>query len=167
MASFSEIAKKKQSKAFDIEANYKKGLVDVDKVIEAYQVAGEAFENALDVNTALRSYEMARNLALKEGYTQKDELIVELDKTMKSLRGTSSVMSYEVKYGRKNLEGKFVFPILSIVFLLSALIFTSFSLTGYSIVGLTQNNFRFIGTGLFIFGLVFAFLYFKKKEKKK
>ena len=61
---------------------------------------------------------------------------------------------------------EYVFPILSITFLLSALIFTSFSLTGYSIGGLVENNFRFIGTGLFILGLIFAFLHFKMKGKK-
>ena len=56
--------------------------------------------------------------------------------------------------------------VFSITFLLSALIFTSFSLTGYSIGGLVENNFRFIGTGLFILGLIFAFLHFKMKGKK-
>ncbi len=63
----------------------------------------------------------------------------------------------------EGIEKRFFFASLSIIFLLSALLFTSVSLTGYSVFDLTQNNSRFIGTGLFILGLVFAFLYFKLK----
>jgi hypothetical protein len=71
------------------------------------------------------------------------------------------------KLRQKNFSMDFLFAILSIVFLVSALVFTSFSLTGYSIFGAIENNFRFIGTGFFLLGLVFAFVYFKTKNKKR
>ncbi len=65
---------------------------------------------------------------------------------------------------KRSLEKRFVFAILSMVFLLSALFFSAFSLTGYSVSWLTNESFRFGGVILFALGLVFAFFYFKGKK---
>jgi hypothetical protein len=73
----------------------------------------------------------------------------------------------------KNLSRKFdelpksghgySFAVLSIVSLLAALGFVSISLTGNIIAGLEQNSSRWVGLCLFVCGLVFSFLYLKKK----
>jgi len=68
---------------------------------------------------------------------------------------------------KKSIERRAIeYAVLSISSLVFALIFASFSLTGYSVLELTQNNSRFIGTIFFILGLVFAFVYFKRRKGK-
>lgn len=65
---------------------------------------------------------------------------------------------------KRSSKGKLLPAFLSMAFLLSALLFTSVSLTGYSVFELAQNNSRFIGTIFFICGLVCAFVYFRRKK---
>ena len=74
--------------------------------------------------------------------------------------------------GEKRREGKKTLgklvrqlsPVLAIASFVIALFFISFNLTGNSIGGLTQENFRLAGTILFVLGLVFVFVYFKNKK---
>jgi len=65
-----------------------------------------------------------------------------------------------------SLEGQ-VFGAASILSLLGALFFMSFNLTGNSIGNLTNENLLiyWAGIGLFILGLVFAFVFLKNKKK--
>lgn len=60
-----------------------------------------------------------------------------------------------------------VFGIVSIISFLGALFFISFNLTGNSIGNLNNENLSlyWIGTGLFVLGLVFAFMFFKNKKR--
>jgi LPXTG-motif cell wall-anchored protein len=56
------------------------------------------------------------------------------------------------------------FAYLAIVSFLGALIFISLNLTGHVVENSTSQNFTFAGMGFFMVGLVFVFLYFKKKK---
>lgn len=60
-----------------------------------------------------------------------------------------------------------VFGIVSIISFLGALFFISFNLTGNSIGNLSNENLSlyWIGIGLFVLGLVFAFMFFKNKKE--
>jgi len=64
---------------------------------------------------------------------------------------------------KANLEGQ-VFAIVSIISLASALFFTSLNLSGYA-TGSLANDTSLMGIVLFVLGLVFAFIFFKKKKK--
>ncbi|RLG15916.1 hypothetical protein DRN69_02285 [Candidatus Pacearchaeota archaeon] len=55
---------------------------------------------------------------------------------------------------------------LSIISLLGALFFVSVNLTGNTILGLKAENSFLAGVCLFVFGLVFAFFYFRQKRKQ-
>lgn len=62
---------------------------------------------------------------------------------------------------KKNIS----FAISSVICLAFALFFVSPSITGYDILNIGENNLQWIGLCSFICGLVFAFLYLKKKGK--
>jgi len=85
-----------------------------------------------------------------------------------SLKFASDKQKSRIKKELKEVEGGLekglVFAFLSMAFLLSALFFSIFSLTGYSIRGLAEESFRLGGVALFVLGLVFAFFYFKNKK---
>ncbi|MEJ2267971.1 MAG: hypothetical protein P8X70_02760, partial [Nanoarchaeota archaeon] len=84
-----------------------------------------------------------------------------------NIRDTITALSEKIPKNKLHIERRVLeYAILSITSLVFALIFTSFSLTGYSVMELTQNNFRFFGTIFFILGLVFAFVYLKKKKNQ-
>jgi hypothetical protein len=62
------------------------------------------------------------------------------------------------------LEKRLVYAILSIISLFGALLFVSVNLTG-NVTALTARDSNLMGILLFVFGLFFAFLFFKKKNK--
>lgn len=63
------------------------------------------------------------------------------------------------------LEKRLGFATLTIGTLFGALFFSVFSLTGYAVEGLNQNNSRWFGVALFVLGLIFSFLYLREKKK--
>ena len=68
-------------------------------------------------------------------------------------------------HSRPGLEIKIKpMAVLSILALLGALFFVSFNLTGAAIGDLTDDNFSLIGSALFFLGLIFAFIFLKKKK---
>jgi hypothetical protein len=115
--------------------------------------------NKLKEVSGLLNYavKIAPNLCIKEETLSKK----------KSVDSTITTLSEKIPKNKLHIERRVLgYAILSITSLVFALIFTSFSLTGYSVMELTQNNFRFFGTIFFILGLVFAFVYFKKKKNQ-
>ncbi len=65
---------------------------------------------------------------------------------------------------RGKLEKNLIFGILSIASLVMAFSYISLNITGYSIGGLMQENFRWMGVVFFVLGLIFAFFYSKNKR---
>ncbi len=70
--------------------------------------------------------------------------------------------SIRAELPKKDLSKKLL-SVTAIVTLVSALFFVSSNFTGNVILGLTENNSRWIGLCLFACGLICAFFYFKKK----
>ena len=58
----------------------------------------------------------------------------------------------------------FVFASVAIATFVVALFFISFDLTGHVVLGQPRTNLSFLAAGLFVFGLIFVFLYFKSKK---
>jgi hypothetical protein len=128
-----------------------------------------------DYNSVISSIEEYRRR--KEIYNEKNEKKVGIEfldeDKMKKVK--TKIKSLEKKLNEfkksekrdnylKGLKKYSVFPFLSIGSLLGALIFSSFSLTGYVVGQLTYDNSRWVGVVLFMMGLVFAFCHFKSKK---
>jgi len=124
---------------------------DTSKRTKHYIEIGDLYLNAAERNLKLRGYEKALQYYKKAKEISPESLKNEISEKIKEL---------------DDLRPKqiFSFAILSIASLVFAFVFTSVSLTGYSVFELTQNNSRFVGTIFFILGLVFAFVYFKKRR---
>ena len=128
------------------------------KLVSLYKHIGKYFDNKGKLPEAEKAYRSALRYA--RGLESEDEIQEKLNELKTSTKKTLSFLE-GVKYG---LEKKFVFAFLSVITLISALLFVSFGLTGNTILGLTETNFRWIGICLFACGLTFAFLYFRKKK---
>ena len=124
------------------------------QLFKLYNEIGDAYYAAGEDRGAYRAY------------TKAFRYVVEADKKRLYLKREKIKPLKKGRKEKKNL-GRLVrkfSPVFAIVSFVIALFFISFSLTGYAVVGLTQENSRFISTILFIFGLVFAFFYFKNKK---
>jgi len=64
----------------------------------------------------------------------------------------------------QSLEAQ-IFGIIAIISLATSLFFTSFNLSGYA-TGSLSGDASILGIVLFVLGLVFAFVFFRKKNKK-
>lgn len=123
---------------------------------EAKQLEKTSTGRAREVlDYALREYKLAKKAIGETSEILKK--IEEAESRQEFLKGISS---------RKPIF-KDVYAYLSIITLTFALFFISLNLTGYSIGNLTGENFVIIGIVSFILGLVFASIYFRKKETKK
>jgi len=74
----------------------------------------------------------------------------------------STSTPFERQGNLEKLVGK-TSPVLSILFFAAALVLVVFNLTGYAI-GNAQEELRLIGLAFFLAGLVFAFLYLRKRN---
>jgi hypothetical protein len=131
-----------------------------EKIGALYLEAARKRKEAGDYAHAEDNYEKALRFAFpydEEKKTYIKQQIGEI-RSMKAGRNLSRKVDELSKSGHK-----YPFAILSIVSLLAALGFVSISLTGNIIAGLEQNNSRWMGLCLFVCGLVFSFLYLKKK----
>lgn len=156
-----------------------------------FEVAARGIEEQLRRRTrnisdkdAMKNYLTAAQYRVSQANSEispriiKDALTNAINDYENAIRLTSS---YEVKdkirgkisnvermlYATKNTPRISSFAILAIISLVGALFFVSFNITGNAIGELSYDNVSLIGTGLFILGLVFAFVFFKGKEKKK
>lgn len=125
--------------------------------------AGRNYELGQDLYHAEALYKEANRYIDYVGENSKKALSKKLSSPGKQRKNVREALTGVTPLFKKRFKRK-VFATLSVIFLLSALVFTSLSLTGYSIFELTQDNSRFMGTIFFICGLVFAFLYFKKRK---
>lgn len=147
------LAKNLEEKAF---SNAKKSNITnaVKEIGEIFEKAGDLRRDAGDIPGAEIDYIHA----IRKGYQYKANKREEVEEKIES-------MKYDrFKASKKYGVGKNYLAFLSITFLVVALFSSVYSLTGYSISGLTEENFRFVGTGFFLLGLFFAFLYFKLKK---
>lgn len=124
---------------------------------KSYELGGDGRKKRGDFNKAESDYE----LAFRYSYDSEDKqrikkkinrIVLERKKTLSSLNKM-----------KQALEGK-LYASIAMITLTFALVSVSFSFTGNVILGLTENNFRWIGLCLFACGLTFTFLYFRKKK---
>ncbi len=115
------------------------------KLSDIYKEIGEDCEERGFRDKAISNYRDARKFATSS------EDVDEIEKKLNPLEARS-------------LEKIFVLPTLAIGSFVIALFFTSFSLTGYAVGGLTQESSRWFGLCLFACGLIFTFFYFKNKK---
>ncbi|OGJ13006.1 hypothetical protein A3K82_01165 [Candidatus Pacearchaeota archaeon RBG_19FT_COMBO_34_9] len=152
-----ERAKKYESDASSERMKRFRGVSSYKKLVDAYENAGESWKDAGEFAKAERAYEMALRYSPEEDKGRikgkLKNLGLEKTRTLSFLTGL-----------KKGLEKKFVFAFLSLITLIPALLFVSFSLTGNIILGLTETNSRWIGICLFVCGLIFALLYSRKKK---
>jgi len=154
-----------ESKSEEEKLEYAKGLDKVargaerkaDEGSKSYTEAAELFEQAGDtwvkmgnVDRALIDYEFA-----KKHSKENPNVLARIDKKVR--RAVYSIGGLE-----RILPG-----VVSIIFLAAALFFVSLKLTGDSIGGLEGDKSAIAGVILFAFGLVFAFVYFRKKKTLK
>jgi len=190
-----ESAKRKERIASSMESRSEKEYTDVlnqGKISNIWKTAGDDWKNAAkyasnennaqnyktnageDYNRALK---LAHNLKIERmikydkkemGYTKEkkenlpNQIKNSLGKVAEEVIKAEKFMGLEKLLGHKK---NFTFAILSVISLVFALFFVSSNITGYSILNINYNNLQWIGLCLFICGLTFAFLYFRKKGK--
>ncbi len=137
----------------------KMGPTQID-VIKTYSAAARGFEDRGDFYKAREVLEeSAKYLGNPKGFTATDPKLV------RKINDKLDEINKRLPLKRRGkLERRLGFASLSIISFAIALFFISFSLTGYAVGELTQENSRLIGTSLFILGLVFTFFYFKNKK---
>lgn len=163
MVSKGQLKSIERAKQYELEASSEKmkrsrGVSSYKKMVDAYENAGESWKDAGDFANAQRAYEMALRYV-------PDEDKGRIKGKLKDL-GSEKARTFSFLAGlKRGLEKKSVsFAILSIITLLSALVFVSSNLTGNTILGLTEGNSRWIGLCLFMCGLIFTLLYIKGKK---
>lgn len=140
-----------EKKAFNLESSISRWSKD-KKVSDAFLSAAREYINITGyLDKAISNYKDAVRHAEKE---ERNEIEKELENAESSKK--RMLFKYSKAY--------FLFASLSIISLLSALFFVSFSLTGNVIGELTQENSRLIGVILFFLGLSFVFCYIKCKK---
>lgn len=151
------LAKGLEEKAFANakKSNIKDPIKDIGKL---YEKAGDLRKKAGDIAGA----EIAYTNAIRKGYVYS---VDDKERTEEKIEGLKyNRFRASKKFG---LEKKTFLAFLSISFLVVALLSSVYSITGYSIAGLGEENFRFVGTGFFLLGLFFAFFYFRCKKGSK
>ncbi len=154
---FLKKARKYEEDAFRMEQLEYKGVSKSKRLSDAYKKAAEEYEGKGFLERAFSNYKDAFKFAPKQDEDEIGKKLNELERRKKET----------VKFPKRTsggLETYFSFAILAVGSFVIALFFVSFSLTGYAVGGLTQENSRWISTSLFILGLVFAFFYFKNKK---
>ncbi len=141
----------------------KLSMGDQQTLSRLFEKAGESFIGAElskeeQLSKAIGLYQKAYH------YTQYPEVKKRIKHRLEILEAGKAQLPSSLE---KIVQGKKVSAILSISFLAFALFFVSSTLTGNVIGGLNLNNSRLIGICLFACGLIFAFVYSKKKIGKK
>jgi len=149
--------------------------INYEKTAERYEIKYRKKGDVKDLKKAADFYFGGKNLI--RAYTLYEELLSKTENNMilgnirkrlkaQMLKGQPIPLNLRnfVKTKGKGLERKFGLAMISMASLLSALFFVSFSLTGYAVLGIAENNSRWIGLCLFACGLISAFFYFKNKK---
>jgi len=119
------------------------------KTFTRYNQAADMFVNAGKKEKAVEMYNGAIRFAPSEQVKEKVKERVR-----------------RLTYGdERRLEGR-VYATASIISLIVILFFISFNLTGNTIGNLNSDNLTLIGTGFFLFSLIFLFLYAQEKKKE-
>lgn len=132
---------------------------DKPKASEYYLKAAEFYEDAIQKVSSLERGEMRR----KALGNYRDALKHSQEEVKQEIRTKIDLLSREDDKLIRSLN--FIFAFFSLASLVVAFLFISFSLTGNVIVGLNESSSRFIGLCFFVCGLIFAFLYSRKKKK--
>lgn len=166
MARKEALSLEKQARQKSIASKYRHKNVSpyIEEVSRLYEKAGDEWikqaklkENFRDIKNSLSYAVHDYILANKKAYTDEEKERIK-----------KKINSVSLKLGNQPITGlqkKLSFATVSIISLISALFFVSFSLTGNSILGIVPNDSQWIGLCFFACGLIFAFFYFKKKNK--
>ncbi len=152
------------SKERDLTSNKgsKLSMGDQQTLSRLFEKAGESFIGA----ELSKEEQLSKAIGLYQKayyYTQYPEVKKRIKHRIDILEAGKAQLSssLEKKVQDKNLSG-----ILSISFLAFALLFVSSTFTGNVIGGLSTNNSRLVGICLFACGLIFTFIYLRRKTKK-
>jgi len=136
---------------------------------EAYVKAGYLREEARDFINAKTDYRNAKIY----GFPYDEKMQGKIDEKMNALileqrsKNAFDIFKEKEKQRKGKNLGSRLSAVVSMLALSISLFFVTSNLTGNVIAGLNQNNSRFIGICFFICGLIFAFIYSKKKGKLK
>ncbi len=117
------------------------------------RVYGDVFNN--EYMDKLKEKE--NSLREKRGGTMRLKRLIELKQ--KGNLGNSKL--------EKMINQRRVVALITITFLSISLFFVSSNLTGFAISNLSNTNVQWMGFGFFVIGLIFAFVYFRKKKISK
>lgn len=156
------------------------------EIKSTYQRAVELYQSAVDQLT--RNTETQRELTpflkrnISETFFKAAELFEKSGKLDYAQHGFEGALKYAPNkdYEKKAREGlaavhksqqggleKQVLSIMSIVSLLASLFFVSSNLTGFAVSNFTTNDLQWAGLCFFACGLVFVFLFLRKKYSSK
>ncbi len=139
--------------------------IDYNKVAKIKEANGklkEAADYYSRGGNPRRAFELYEEVLSEK--TPDREVINDIRKRLVKLNAPKELRELASEARKRGLEKRFVFSIFAIGSFVIALFFTSFSLTGYAVGGLTQESSRWFGLGLFACGLISAFFYFKTKK---
>lgn len=130
--------------------NFSRNIEDREIVLEAAKKAKNDYQKALDI------YEQKGMTALateaRDGIKYEEDFIQAVRHDGAKQRLAS----------RKGLDSRVLNSTLSTIVVLAGLFFLSSNITG-NVIGLNQTSSNWIGVGLFVVGLLGAFVYFRKR----
>jgi hypothetical protein len=145
-------------------------------ITKKYESAGDLYAKAGKFMEAENCYRDARVYGdvFDEGYMNK---LKEKENSLREKRGGTMKLKRLIELRQKTGKGnsrlenrilqKNIVALITITFLSISLFFVSSNLTGFAISNLSNSNVQWIGFGFFVVGLIFAFVYFRKKKISK
>jgi hypothetical protein len=145
-------------------------------ITKKYESAGDLYAKAGKFREAESCYRNARTYGdvFDEEYMSK---LKEKENSLREDRGGTMRFKrlIELKRKSKDINSKLekmilqknIVALITITFLSVSLFFVSSNLTGFAISNLSNSNVQWIGFGFFVIGLIFAFVYFRKKKISK
>jgi len=150
-----EIAKKQEETA-KLLSERKKSSKNKEIISEAYEEAGNEFINAGYPEKAKENYLRALNYATTK--SEKQRLEGKIGKLHSSIAEKKNIFELLGSGLEKKVAG-----FMAVGTLILSFFFVSSNLTGFAISNFSSNDTRWIGMCFFICGLLFAFVFLKKK----
>jgi hypothetical protein len=151
-----EIAKKQEEVAKKLKETRKKTSQNKQVIAEAYEDAGNAFLNAGYSEEAKENYMHALNYTTTK--SEKQRLEGKLEKLHASYNKKKNIFELLESGLEKKVAG-----FMAVGTLILSFFFATSNLTGFAISNFSSDNSRFIGLCFFVCGLLFAFVFLKKK----
>jgi len=160
--------KEKEFYAEQLSKRTNKSSKEIDKLADTYLDIGDIYRESAEKGKLMNRIDNIRKA--KQNYSQALKY-ANNKQEKKILESLNYINEKEIKsfFRRSGLEKKSLYATLSIISLLAALFFVSSSFTGYAVLGLMNDNLKWIGLCFFSCGLILAFIHFSRKNiyKKK